>query len=151
MRISKQFAHRCIRTGILGLFILLLSACGGTGGSTNSTTTSNATPIKRTLPAGKITEFPVTSGSQPAGITAGPDGNLWFTSFNEDYINRITPTGTFNKFPVPTSNSQPLDITSGPDGNLWFTENRASKIGRITQTGTVTEFAITTPNSIPVG
>jgi streptogramin lyase len=27
--------------------------------------------------AGTVTEFPVSSGS-PVGITAGPDGNLWF-------------------------------------------------------------------------
>ncbi len=39
--------------------------------------------------AGTITEFPVPSGT-PEFITAGPDGNLWFTEFNGDKIGRIT-------------------------------------------------------------
>ena len=42
-------------------------------------------------PAGSITEFPVpTAGSNPWGITAGPDGNLWFTEGNSNQIGRIT-------------------------------------------------------------
>jgi streptogramin lyase len=38
-----------------------------------------------------VTEFPLpTANSIPAGITAGPDGNLWFTEFNGNQIGRIT-------------------------------------------------------------
>ena len=38
--------------------------------------------------SGKIREFPITTAifSQPGGITAGPDGNLWFT---EEHGNKI--------------------------------------------------------------
>jgi len=38
--------------------------------------------------SGKIREFPITTAinSQPVGITAGPDGNLWFT---EEHGNKI--------------------------------------------------------------
>ena len=39
--------------------------------------------------AGTVTEFPVPSGS-PVGITAGPDGNLWFTEQIANKIGRIT-------------------------------------------------------------
>ncbi len=43
-----------------------------------------------------ITEFPTpTAGiTGPDGITAGPDGNLWFTeqSSNGNNVARITPT-----------------------------------------------------------
>ena len=39
--------------------------------------------------AGTITEFPVPSGS-PEFITAGPDGNLWFTLSFGNSIGRIT-------------------------------------------------------------
>ncbi len=35
-----------------------------------------------------ITEFSI--GGSPEFITAGPDGNLWFTEFNADRIGRIT-------------------------------------------------------------
>jgi hypothetical protein len=42
--------------------------------------------------ASSITEFPVpTAGSVPRGITAGPDGNLWFIEFVGNKIGRFTP------------------------------------------------------------
>jgi streptogramin lyase len=41
--------------------------------------------------AGTITEFPIpTISSFPTGITAGPDGNLWFTESSVGKIGRIT-------------------------------------------------------------
>jgi streptogramin lyase len=90
-----------------------------------------------------ITEFPaLTGGSQPTGITIGPDGNLWFTEINANKIGRITPSGTVSEFTVPTANSLPTNIAVGADGNLWFTEQGANKIGRITTAGVFTgEFA----------
>src|SRR6266571_3643622 len=83
----------------------------------------------------------------PNGITAGPDGNLWFTE--SDKIGRITPGGTITVFALPTANSQPFGIAAGPDGNLWFTES--DKIGRITPGGTITEFPMPTARSRPEG
>ena len=95
-----------------------------------------------------ITEFPVpTADSGPEGITAGPDGNLWFTeSWNK--IGRITPNGAVTEFPLPRA---PHGITAGPDGNLWFTEHIANQIGRITPSGAVTEFPVPRADSGPYG
>ena len=39
----------------------------------------NGNRIGRITPSGTITEFPLSSRSLPWDITAGPDGNLWFT------------------------------------------------------------------------
>jgi virginiamycin B lyase len=80
--------------------------------------------------AGTVTEFPVKSS--PSGITAGPDGNLWFTLFLGNAIERITPSGAVSGFAIPTANSRSEGITVGPDGNVWFAETLASKIGRVT-------------------
>src|SRR5262249_23331445 len=57
-----------------------------------------------------ITEFPVlTAGSDPFGITAGPDGNLWFTEQIGDKIGRITPSGTVTEFTTGiTASSAPV-------------------------------------------
>jgi streptogramin lyase len=100
--------------------------------------------IGRITPAGVVTEFSdgiavVFSGFQPfpgysgrlglVGITAGPDGNLWFTE-SFDRIGRITPTGVVTEFSAGiTPLSYPTGITAGPDGNLWFTEECG--IGRV--------------------
>jgi virginiamycin B lyase len=83
--------------------------------------------------AGTITEFPIpTISSFPTGITAGPDGNLWFTEFHGNEIGRITTAGVVTgEFLIPTRLSDPEGITAGPDGNLWFTESSGDKIGRI--------------------
>jgi Planctomycete extracellular len=99
----------------------------------------------RRLLAGVIAEYPIpTPSSFPAGITAGPDGNLWFTEGFANKIGRITTSGAVTEFPT---SSGPSGITAGPDGNLWFTEPEANKIGRITTSGAVTEFPIPTPAS----
>jgi streptogramin lyase len=100
-----------------------------------------------------VTEFPIpTIDSGPLAITAGPDGNLWFTEFSANQIGRITTSGVFTEFHIPTPESGVQVITAGPDGNLWFTEAIAGKIGRITTSGVITEFSLpggTTHN--PVG
>ena len=101
---------------------------------------------------GKITEFSVgitpgaTVPSAPwlEGITAGPDGNVWFTENIGGRIGRITPTGEITEFPVAASvRPRPSGITAGPDGNVWFTftqQGSADGIGRITPTGEMTVF-----------
>jgi streptogramin lyase len=87
---------------------------------------------------GTITEFPI-STPVPMGITAGPDGNLWFAEFQGNKIGRITTAGLVTgEFPLPTNYGSsfgcaPEGITAGPDGNLWFTERAGNKIGRITE------------------
>jgi virginiamycin B lyase len=102
--------------------------------------TANGT-IGRITSAGAITEFRIkTKNSDPAGITAGPDGNLWFTDSGTDQIGRLTPAGVVTQFAIPTAGSFPEGITAGPDGNLWFTEEGANQIGRITPAGVIREF-----------
>src|SRR5262249_49408386 len=81
------------------------------------------------------------ANSGPTEVTAGPDGNLWFTEFNANQIGRITPTGTITEFPLPTANSGPWGITAGPDGNLWFAEFYGNQIARITPTRPITELS----------
>jgi streptogramin lyase len=99
-----------------------------------------------------ITEYPVTTaGSQPQGIAAGRDGNLWFTEASGNNIGRITTAGATTEFPLSTANSQPNGIAVGPDGNLWFTESSANKIGTIAyDTGSITEYSIPTAGGQPV-
>jgi streptogramin lyase len=106
-----------------------------------------------------ITEFSagITPGASPTNITAGPDGNLWFTEPGINRIGRITPAGVVTEFSAGiTAGAGLAGITAGPDGNLWFTEQYGGRIGRITPTGIVTEFStpiccISYPTSITAG
>jgi streptogramin lyase len=88
-----------------------------------------------------IAEFPLPSGSlsatvySPEGITAGPDGNLWFTEAGANAIGMINPTThAISSFTLPTAGAGPYGITTGPDGNLWFAETGAVAIGTFNPT-----------------
>jgi len=118
---------------MLVLLLTLVSLLGGCGTSTTpGTSTPTATPPQPTATVvlkGTITEFRLSaSNSQTGDITAGPDGNLWFTEVGA--IGRITPNGQITAFPLPSS-SVSGDITSGSGNTLWFTEFGSNKIGRL--------------------
>ena len=105
--------------------------------------------IGRLTSSGALTQFRV---ANVGSITAGPDGNLWFTEGSRPRIGRITTSGTVTEFVLPTPSSA-LDITAGPDGNVWFTKPSGNRIGRITRSGSVTEFDVPfgTPYGIAAG
>ena len=74
--------------------------------------------------------------SSVEGITAGPDGNIWFTEDTDNQsqngkIGRITRTGSISEFPLPTPRGGPGAITDGPDGKIWFSERKSNKIGHL--------------------
>jgi streptogramin lyase len=110
------------------------------------------TPLAITVTASasaSIKEYSVpTTTSIPQGITAGPDGNIWFAETKGDKIGKVTTSGKFTEYSLSTGSS-PYGITPGPDGNLWFTEQIGNKIGRITPSGTITEYTIPTAGSQP--
>jgi len=92
--------------------------------------------------AGTVTEFDTpTSGSAPAGIVSGPDGNLWFTENLGNKIGRLTTAGVITEYPVPSTLEAPGSIAVGPGGALWFTTGVWS-IGSITTSGTITEYPV---------
>lgn len=99
---------------------------------------------------GTITEFLLPfPGSVPFLLTAGPDGNVWFTLNSASNIGKITPSGSITQYEIPTVNCGPSGITTGPDGRIWFTEYGASKIGRVSRFGVFNEYSLPTPNSLP--
>ena len=81
-----------------------------------------------------------------AGITTGPDGALWVTTFSK--IWRIATEGrSVTEFPLAPGTA-PRAITAGPDGALWFTTQ--GKIGRLTTAGNVRYFTVPSqPNVTP--
>jgi virginiamycin B lyase len=95
-------------------------------------------------PVGQVTEYGdgISAGSDPRGVVAGPDGNMWFTEILGDRIGKITPSGVVTEYSGGiTPGSQPYDIAAGPDGNVWFTEINGDRIGKITPSGVVTQYS----------
>ena len=105
--------------------------------------------IARITPTGHVTQFPLDSSYEPTvdpfGITAGPDGNVWFTEPSGNLIGRITPSGRVTTFAIPTI-GDPISIITGSDGALWFTEMDGNRIGRITTYGMVQD--VTAPTHV---
>jgi len=91
---------------------------------------------------GSCAEYPLPDYSNPIHVTAGPDGNVWFTEGETNKIGRMTPDGVLTEFSVPTAHAGVYGICAGPDGNVWFAEYYAGKIGRITKSGVVTEYTV---------
>ena len=98
--------------------------------------------VARVTTAGTVTDFPLASGSTPAGITTGPSGSntVWFAESGGNRIGSLTTAGQLTEFTVPTANSHPTAITLGADGNLSFTEASANQIGQVTPLGVFTEL-----------
>jgi hypothetical protein len=72
-----------------------------------------------------IPTYPGVTTLELNGITAGQDGNLWFTEYTGSAIGRLTPSGIVTLFLTPTFPGAPLYLatgTPGGDSNIYFTE-----------------------------
>jgi virginiamycin B lyase len=83
-------------------------------------------------------EFPTPAGSDPYGITHGPDGRLWFAERSNEKIGAITTDGQVIEYPLPDPFTVILgSITLGPDGKLWFGQASRGILGKITTVGKI--------------
>jgi streptogramin lyase len=119
--------------------------------------------IARMTTSGVFRKYTIpTANIRTTGITNGPDGAIWFTESDQGdddtrrgvrrmggKVGRMTTSGTFTEFAIPTADSAPGSITAGPDGALWFTEGKGNKIGRVSTSGAFTEYALPSARSGP--
>jgi streptogramin lyase len=83
---------------------------------------------------------PLTESTFSGALTAGPDGNVWFSAKDDGgedkrVIGKITEGGKPTEYEVPAGAES---IATGADGNVWFAE--ADGVGKITPQGQVTSF-----------
>ena len=109
-----------------------LRTCPATNAASTLEALTNGTAAPVTGASGVVTEFGIpTFFSQPAGITLGPDGNLWFSELNGGRIARITTGGVVTEFDAGISaGAGTAGMTVGADGNFWFAEQYIGRIGR---------------------
>jgi streptogramin lyase/plastocyanin len=74
--------------------------------------------VGKITPSGIFTEYAATTHDAPYFIAAGPDGNLYATSYLG--IWRITTAGVITQYSDPADFSW-SDIILGPDKQMWFT------------------------------
>ena len=107
--------------------------------------------IRYDITDAQFTEFQL--GKQPADVVVDAAGDPWFTSPNDQTINRLDPASgaIAASFAVPDGLS-PRSITIATDGQLWFTSRFVPQgVGRLNPTtGVVTTF-LTPSNPGPEG
>jgi virginiamycin B lyase len=80
--------------------------------------------MRRTTPAGQVTDFPAFTSLgfwDPAHFVFGPDKNIWYV--DGAHLLRMTLAGDVTAYGSPDSVA--TWITSGPDGRLWFVEGES--------------------------
>ncbi len=118
---------------------------------TDTSQSTASAPFSVTIDADDIVQFPFPLTTRFGGITAGPDGALWFTEQTSmpfpNQAGRITTLGATTEYPVLTCEcAGPNGIAPGPDGALWF--GQGVDVGRITTAGAVTGYLV--PNSFNI-
>jgi streptogramin lyase len=105
--------------------------------------------------SGAIHEFSTPAGENPLQVVAGSDGNIWFYSSGVSHqIVRMTPSGSFTGYTMPTLGTIEDNMVLGPDGAIWFSDAGTTSIGKIAPTGAITEYPLTGgafPTNITVG
>jgi streptogramin lyase len=101
--------------------------------------------------AAKITTYAIpTSGSIPYGITAGPDGRIWFTEGLAHQIGAVSTDGVF-AMEVPTTRS-PRGIASVPGRALAFAAVATGGLGFVgVDGGELEKPAVVSPWSVVFG
>lgn len=117
----------------------------------DATSSNPARKLVKVTPTGTVTAYtPRTSGAYLGGITAGADGDMWFSEFNVAGISsmeKISTEGTNAvQYGVTGYAQYPGFAIQGPDKNVWFTSCAGRSINKITTAGAVTSFQ---PASMP--
>jgi uncharacterized protein (TIGR03437 family) len=97
-----------------------------------------------------ITEYP--AGSAPRFLTAGPDGNLWFSQEYGNQIGKVTTSGAVTQYPAPGPYDAVMvwSMTAGLDGKIWFTNAFTRSIETVTTAGLFTSYPLP-QGQIPYG
>src|SRR5438270_1300275 len=128
-------------TNVLAALTLALSAFGCGGGSTlavalHATFQEFDVPVQSNLPGA------TPAGSWPDDLAGDSLGNIWFAQHHSNEIGRMSPTGQYTGFPVPTQLSLMDSIAVDTvNGVVWASESDGNNIARLDMaTGVVTEI-----------
>jgi virginiamycin B lyase len=77
--------------------------------------------------------MPDPAARDPHTLAFAPDGEIWFTVQNGNFLGRLRFGGEpeVELVAVPTPDSRPYGLLVAPDGRPWFTEFAGGKIGTV--------------------
>jgi streptogramin lyase len=106
-------------------------------------------PIYRFNEDGTYTTFVLPSAIVVNSMTAGPDGNLWFSGVyqNKKVVEGgygfVTPSGASTLYSLPGNPTpQLVSITSGSDGNLWIADENGAIDKVAPSNGALTTYSV---------
>jgi streptogramin lyase/putative copper export protein/methionine-rich copper-binding protein CopC len=101
----------------------------------------------------RFSELPLSSQSEPYGITVDNHNTVWFTETGTGQIASYNPaTGTLKQFALPRTGSRPFYLTADQYGAIWISDTQYNLIVRFdTNSETFNEFNIPTVGSVPGG
>jgi virginiamycin B lyase len=75
---------------------------------------------------------PSGTGSQPYGIAADTEGNVWYCEFGANQLIRFSPkTQAFERFPLPSPKSEVRHMVRDTKGRIWMALSGANKVAVI--------------------
>jgi streptogramin lyase len=124
--------------------------------ATLALTTVTALLVVAPAAAAEPSLYPLPTETRGSGLTAGPDGAMWFIGRHGgqykggegEYIGRVAGDWEVTEFPLPKGVAGGAPV-AGPEGDLWFPTRTAGKghhfgVTRMTTAGQMHEFTLST-------
>lgn len=92
---------------------------------------------------GQVEVFDAPRGRGPYGITATPDGDIYFASLAGSYVGAVSPDGAVEELDPPTAGQGARRVWSDSAGAIWVSEWNSGQLSRyIPDTGEWAEWAL---------
>ena len=101
----------------------------------------------------RFSELPLSSSSEPYGITVDNRGLVWFAESGTGQIASYDPaTGTLRQHALTRAGSRPFYLTADQNGSIWISDTQYDLIVRFdTKSSTFNEYNIPTTGAVPGG
>ena len=96
---------------------------------------------------GEVQVFDSPRGRGPYGITATPDGDIYFASLAGSYVGAVSPEGAVLELDPPTAGQGARRVWSDSQGAIWVSEWNSGQLSRyVPDTGEWTEWPLPGPD-----
>jgi virginiamycin B lyase len=80
---------------------------------------------------GTFAQYTLTSGTNPQGMIADTDSQLWFVDFKGSIMSDVTVCGTMSNYAIFDTGANLYGIAVGSDGNIWYADQANNIIDKL--------------------